>query len=894
MFRCCILFIVLISSLFWVQSTAQKKTTLVVNGLTLEPLQNCNIQFGSGGVTTVTNALGYFEWSDIDAETEIFISHVGFNTFVGIEAHLPDTVQLQIHSLSLKQVDVVPDEQFRSSTTIISESAIEHLQPANITDLFELLPGNLTANPDMSVFSMPVIRSVTADRNSSFGTSVYVNGVPLSSNGSMQKLTTNAVLYLREEEFGRGIDLRRIAPESVYKIEIIRGVAPARYGDLTSGVINIRTRSYSPQAQAKIKYDPKLLSAGLSRSYRIGEKTYGWVNIGAANSKHDVRKPLTSYNRFTADGNLLINLSDRFTLNSTLQLFANKNAIRYDKNSMNRDELYVDSKGGFDAGFNLSLNRALKSLKKFSVDVKAGYASEQIHSKLYRKMVEPEAYTNALVQGEHIGSFQPANLLLDWKVKGEPLNVYANAEALFSLKTASVKHHVTVALQNRYDKNYGQGIVLTDGNLTIASQRLLRPRAFYEVPAMNITTAIAEDSWEYVRGRHSFKGFAGARVNLFQPHDPDYRNMYYEPRLQAEYALKVNGRTSVSVRAGYGKHYKFAPLLYLYPEDVWFDIASVNYYDTENTANSYLVISSFKEPTQNTNLKPSESDKTEIGIDLTIGKTGLFATLFSEKHTLGYGFENNYRRIDYPVYDYNSVPDKTKTPAVQGVGADVKTAVYGFFGPANSRDVSKQGVEFGITGISLPSLLTAVNFSGAWFKTVETRNNSDYFYFPFNSGDFQRQYVAMYGAGNKKESQRLSTDARFVSQLPFLKLVFSFDLQTVWYYSYRFTHKSELPLYLTDLSGDIIPFTNEMKMDANYQPYILSAGPGYYTRESFLFYSQLNFKLSKEFFTSTRLSLFVNNLTNHRPMRLQKISNTYNRLNTPLYFGLDLTHKFRW
>ena len=882
MFRCCFLIIVLMFSLFGVNSTAQKKTTLVVNGFTLEPLQNCNIRFGSDGVTTVTNALGYFEWSEVDAETEIFISHVGFNTFLGIAGNLPDTVQLQIHSLSLKQVDVVAEEQFRNSTTTISESAIEHLQPANITDLFELLPGNLTANPDLSVFTMPVIRSVNADKNSSFGTSVYVNGVPLSANGSMQLLSTNGVLDLREEEFGRGIDLRRIAPESVYKIEIIRGVAPDRSGDLTSGVVNIRTRSYSPQAQAKIKYDFKLFSAGLSRSYRIGEKTYGWVNIGAANTKHDVRKPLTSYNRFTADGNLLINLSELFTLTTTLQLYANKNAIRYDINSMNSDELYEDSKVGFDAGFNLTMDRAIKSLKKFTVDVKTGYVSEQINAKLYRKMVEPEAYTTALTPGEHLGFFRPANILLDWKVKGEPFNVYANFEGMFAFKTAAIKHNLTVAMQNRFEKNYGEGIVLGDGNLTIENQRLLRPRPFVDVPAMNTTTAIAEDAWEYVVGRQTFKGFAGARVNLFQPHDPDYWNVYYEPRLQAEYALRLSGRTSVSVRAGYGKHYKFAPLLYLYPEDVWFDIPSVNYYDTQNPGNSYLVISSFKESTQNAKLKPSESDKTEFGLDVTIGKVALFATIFNEKHTLGFNLENDYRRIDYPVYDYNSIADKTKTPVVQGAVADIKSAVYWLWYPENSHDVSKQGVEFGISGVSLPSLLTTINFSGAWFKTVETRNNGDYLYYPFNQGDLLRQYVAMYPAGNKKESQRLSTDVRFVSQLPFLKLVFSFNLQTVWFYSYRFTQKSEMPLYLTNLSGDIVPFTNDMKMDANYRPYILSAGPGYYMRESFLFYSQLNFKLSKEFFTSTRLSLFVNNVTNYRPLQLQKISNTYNRLKSPL------------
>ena len=66
------------------------------------------------------------------------------------------------------------------STSKIGEEAIRHIQPMSIGDMFQLLPGNLSVNPNLNGVGQAAIREIGTNANNALGAAVIVDGAPLS------------------------------------------------------------------------------------------------------------------------------------------------------------------------------------------------------------------------------------------------------------------------------------------------------------------------------------------------------------------------------------------------------------------------------------------------------------------------------------------------------------------------------------------------------------------------------------------------------------------------------------------------------------------------------------------------------------------------------------------
>ena len=77
-----------------------------------------------------------------------------------------------------------------TSSTIIDQRAMQHLQPSSFTDLLELLPGGRSGDPALNQMNRIRLREAGAAGNdyntSSMGTAFLVNGAPLNSNANLQ------------------------------------------------------------------------------------------------------------------------------------------------------------------------------------------------------------------------------------------------------------------------------------------------------------------------------------------------------------------------------------------------------------------------------------------------------------------------------------------------------------------------------------------------------------------------------------------------------------------------------------------------------------------------------------------------------------------------------------
>ncbi|MBR1869316.1 MAG: carboxypeptidase-like regulatory domain-containing protein, partial [Bacteroidales bacterium] len=92
-------------------------------------------------------------------------------------------------SFAIDDVVVVATRDKNSESTIskIGRQAIDHLQATSLTDLLQLLPGNIvSSNPSLTTPSAFTNRTLDKyDTNNAFGAAVMIDGVPLSNNADM-------------------------------------------------------------------------------------------------------------------------------------------------------------------------------------------------------------------------------------------------------------------------------------------------------------------------------------------------------------------------------------------------------------------------------------------------------------------------------------------------------------------------------------------------------------------------------------------------------------------------------------------------------------------------------------------------------------------------------------
>ena len=114
-----------------------------------------------------------------------------------------------------------------STSSIIGRQAIDHLQASSLADIMQLIPGKEMGNVDMTQKSNLQLRTLRNNNTSAFGSSIVVDGVPISNNGLLTQGQFSSTAFT-------GTDLRQIAADNIDNVEVIRGIPSAEYGDLTA------------------------------------------------------------------------------------------------------------------------------------------------------------------------------------------------------------------------------------------------------------------------------------------------------------------------------------------------------------------------------------------------------------------------------------------------------------------------------------------------------------------------------------------------------------------------------------------------------------------------------------------------------------------------------------
>jgi hypothetical protein len=162
-----------------------------------QPLSNVVVRAAGGERGVLTRADGGF-CLPFPGEGRLVAERVGLSPLTReIAVRAVGTLRVELRmadrALELPGIEVTAREARgqREGSTVsrIERAAVEHLQAASLGDVLQLLPGQVSRNPDLGSAQQSLLRqvptTVEAARANALGTAVVVDGAPISNNANL-------------------------------------------------------------------------------------------------------------------------------------------------------------------------------------------------------------------------------------------------------------------------------------------------------------------------------------------------------------------------------------------------------------------------------------------------------------------------------------------------------------------------------------------------------------------------------------------------------------------------------------------------------------------------------------------------------------------------------------
>jgi outer membrane receptor protein involved in Fe transport len=954
--------LILHSAILLAQEKSFDFTGIVIDSDTRKPIEACLVAIPDRQLWAITDEAGRFAIPKLSTGVYNYeISYIGYRRYYGTMTVTDATVAganngvvipLEVQSLALDEVTVTAKERKLRSASIIDQTAIQHIQPKSVEDMLQLIPGGLTKNPNLATVGQAYVREISINANNAMGTTVLVDGAPLSNDANIQVLSTaRSGIRLSESESssrlyqttaGRGYDLRTLSPDNVESVEVIRGIAGVEYGNLTSGAMIIKTKSGATPIEIKAKTDEFSKMFYGSKGFSLGPNA-GAMNLSLdyTQSYSDTRKKYEGYDRITSNigySNVFMKSARPLTFNLRVAYFRNINSRKSDPQLRTEERIENKNQGiRFTLEGNWRLNTTLVSNLEYS------FMFSRSHQVDYEKRftvlhtgITPIA--ESTVDGEFESRYLNASYYSERTVDGKPLNIFAQIKLnkLIPLGENTFAN-LKIGADWKRDSNDGDGLVFDPLHPpVINSVQTIRPRSYKSIPAMNIGSVFIEDKTQLPIGRTQLTMQGGIRLsNLFVDKNAGIENMYkLEPRVNVEYRFldKSNNQLfdDLSLVGGFGISAKMPSLLYLYPDKAYFDESSLTYMKSDLSKGLAVMTTQIVSDTSNPDLKATVNNKYEAGLAGTIRKITGNITFFYEHIKNEYGFTTV--PVIVPYYSY-SIP----TPALgeskidnffyrdgavyytQG-GIDYPAAktlmsnIRSYSSPSNRNETVKKGIEYTLNLGQIPALKTSVVVDGAWLH-IKHQSNEPFYQDVITTLGTGYPYMPLMPAGAGSVNSRFNTNFRFITHIPSLKMIFSTTAQIVWSETSQNTYEdaSGKPVYymavdpqsgnneekahinpigFIDKNGSYIPWKSEYYDIFQYRRMVTTySHNNYFGKERYPVTAILNFKLTKEFSRILDFSFIANNLLSIARKHKLTTASGYTNLTIPLYFGAEITVK---
>ena len=920
---------------------AQNQSKAGINGTVYEldtkskpiPLGFATVYLPDYGMGTTTSDDGKFSLNDVPTgKTRLLIQFIGklsVDTLINVKKSMQLSFTMKNEDFKLEEVVVTAktNQTGKSTASSISRQAMDHLQATSLNDLLALMPGGTVAEPSLNNAQQINIRQISVDKSSeeslnALGTAIIRDGAPVSNNSNLSSL--NATVSGGAAAMGGGasptggVDVRSISTENIESVEIIRGIPSVEYGDLTSGAVIINTKAGREPLRVKAKANPNVYQVSMGTGYELG-KNKGALNI-SADYAYNTNDPKATYQHYQrANGKLMYSntfFDNKLRSNTTFD-------FNYGKDTRDRnpdDESTQTTSEGRDVGFRLNTNGTWSINKGWLQNIRYVLSGSYTDKQSFYETVQGGAsatpsYSMSMTDGatlsniagkhlydadgneitnfgnedmNHYAVFLPSSYLGAYEIDSREVNAFAKLTATLFKQSGKVNNRILMGMDFKTDGNVGNGKTFdptAPPNKGAANKYSnFRPRRYKDIPFINQFGIFAEDNFNWNIGERNLKVQAGVRF--------DYTSKVgsvWSPRFNASFDLIPN---TLTLNGGYGITAKMPTLLYLHPENAYFEHPNINEMANENIPENeriYMTTTKIYD-TENRNLKVARNHKTEIGLQLKLGKVSASVTAFQERLKNGYSL--NYTFDTFKAF---TIHEYTRNEEGKFILSNSLPTLNRFYTPTNNMNLKTQGVEFDINVGRIDAIRTSFQLNGAWMRTQSWNNSYDFY---DNTGTGEQKPIAIYerGAVNNYR-QQFSTTLRATHNLPQIGFVVTLTAQAIWNQSNWKTFGNDtIPVGYISLDNEVTMFPknkyttiDQLKADG-YDYLIQIPNHSDAIKESYKPYFCFNINVTKEISDMLRVSFFANNMFRSHPrMESKRNPGTYKSLNNRFFFGLELS-----
>lgn len=689
------------------QSKSDKSGTIkgIVKNENGEPLISANIYIKEIGYGCITNDKGEFAIELKPGLYTVEFSYVGYKKKIlnvavnpGKITFVECTLESQVFYIGTIEVtasgaeDIIPSEAV--SKSLITGAEIEHFQATSLGDVLNLVPGiQKTDNPGIGKTSQVAIRGFEVDKMSAFGTLVIVDGTPLSNNANLQfqKWTSGIT---GPSNLGGSVDLRTIPADNIEMVEVIRGVPSVKFGDMTSGVIIVNTKTGYQPHRIKIKTNPDTKEANLGGAFRMKKYILNY-NLNLAQSERNIRLKGDEFSRLTGQLTLSRNfLNEHLSFNT--KLFAQR---IFDEEQPKGD---VYRTRNYNRGYTIqySIWGNYKPEQPVGYFEYNSYVNFRRENSMKSKLVQSDV--RILPSGDTVSSY-----IGKVETRGAEWTIGARFEYTRIFSGLGLFHKVLAGLDMQYNANTGEGVLIDTLFNYYGPESGKLPYRFDDIPGQFLPSFYVEDK---ITGKFLGVNFSltlGFRYEMYRPYKlnlqglwgngdliKSYNGTYFNPRGSLILYLTKDNQLRISA----GKSSKSPPMSSIYPEPTvirW-----------RNPVDSSIVY--IRPATRNPWLKGYRESQIEIGYDHKLFNTIGISISAYYKHRNG-----EPEAYTVPVFFYDSLNRKVYYIDKYGINHNL------------GRSIGK-GVEFSLRTTKIKKLNLELQITGAYTFTKNMSGGFNY------------------------------------------------------------------------------------------------------------------------------------------------------------------------
>lgn len=658
-------------------------------------------------------------------------------------------VQLATNPLQLDQLIVTADRTGRAAgelgtASVINRDAIANQIASSLQGILELVPGTTLQPPGLDAaapFSLRALASSTTGLGpsaydiASSGTLIILDGVPLSNNANLQSVGARGEIVPPASTAGSGIDLRRIPAATLERVEVIRGIPSARWGDLTQGAIIVDTRAAETAPEFAARLDPRTNEGNavggrsfVSKRQAVTLATNLAETRGARTlSSNTTRRVAAQLAHRISFGEAPTSRSDNGDRAPHLMLDTRADWYQLRFDAPERADLEI-GRSSFQNDYGVRLaERARFRTGRGALEWTAAYDAQSQRTQETRRLVRPSSpFTDRLSEGRSIGSYAEGVYIGAYTLEGAPRLLYSRLE-WERRQTDGFRDRISqlrLGAELRREWNDGAGYAFAiDKPPQVSSFNGVRgydrPRRFDVSPPLVTSAAYADALFTLRRWGIVAEAQPGLRLSVL--HDGSWwtsgsRTAMLEPRFTAS----ITPRSWLRINGGIGSVSKLPTVAQLYPAVQYFDLVNVNRF-TPDPRERLAVLTTFIRDPQNTSLAMSRGAKREIGVELDGGaRRGSVSAVYFDDRIIG--AVTIRRDLSVLGRDRYALADTARGSGQPGrildppIGTDNIPIFLDRY--VNGGRVENRGVEFTVILPVIPMLQTRLELSGASIRST--------------------------------------------------------------------------------------------------------------------------------------------------------------------------------